>query len=60
MLIDIMEIKYLGHWQLISEKRFGGYRPLNYVTMRLEGLFIIEKQWRILNIQKPNPRTPFG
>ena len=25
--------------------------PLNYVTMRLEGLFIIEKQWKTLNIQ---------
>ena len=33
-----------------------GYMPLNYVTMRLEGLFIVEKQWTALNIQKPNPR----
>jgi len=27
-----------------------------YVTMRLERLYIIEKQWKTLNIQKPNPR----
>ena len=40
----------------ISEKRCGGYRPLDSVTMRLEGLFIIEKQWKTINIQKPNPR----
>ena len=29
----------------------------NQITvMRLQGLFIIEKQWKTLNIQKPNPR----
>ena len=28
--------------------------PLNCVTMRLEGLFIIEIQWKTINIQKPN------
>ena len=27
-----------------------------YVTMRLEGLYIIEKQWKTLHIQKPNTR----
>ena len=27
-----------------------------YVTMRLKGLYIIEKQRKIINIQKPNPR----
>ena len=46
----------LEQWQLISEKICGSYMPLNYVTMRLKGLFIIEKQWKTLNIQKPNPR----
>jgi len=30
--------------------------PLNCVTMRLEGLFIVEKQWKTPNIQKPNPK----
>ena len=40
----------------ISEKRYGGYKPLHCVTMRLEGLFIIENQWRTLNVQKPNPK----
>ena len=29
---------------------------MNCVTMRLKGLFIIEKQWKTINIQKPNPR----
>ena len=51
-----MEIKLARALVAISEKRCGGYRPLNCVTMRLEGPFIIEKQWRTLNIQKPNPR----
>ena len=23
-----------------------GYMPVNYVTMRLEGLFIFEKKWK--------------
>ena len=47
-----MEIKLARALIAISEKRCGGYRPLNCVTMRLEGLFIIEKQWRTLNIPK--------
>ena len=51
-----MEINQLGRWQLISEKRCGRYMPLNPITIRLEGLFIIEKQWKTLNIPKPNPR----
>ena len=56
MLTDIMEIYSQGVGRLISEKRCGGYMPLNCVTMRPEGLFIVEKQWKPLNIQKPNPR----
>ena len=40
----------------ISKKRCVGYMPLNCVTMRLEGLFIVEKQWKTLHIPKPNPR----
>jgi len=38
-----MEINQLGRWYLISEKRCGSYMPLNYLTMRLKGLFIIEQ-----------------
>ena len=56
LLTDRMEIRLARALVAISEKICGGYRPLNWVTMRLEGLFIIEKQWRTLNIQKPNPR----
>ena len=33
----------------MSEKRCDGYMPMNYVTMRLEGLFTVEKQWKTLN-----------
>ena len=51
-----MEIKLARALVAISEKRCGGYRPLNYVTMRVEGLFIMKKQCRTLNVQKPNPR----
>lgn len=30
--------------------------PLNYVTMRLKGLFIIEQEGQTINNQKPNYR----
>jgi len=30
--------------------------PLNCVTMRLQGLFIIEQQGKTLNNRNPNPR----
>ena len=35
-------------WQLHASEIF--------VIVRLEGLYIIEKQWKTINIQKPNPR----
>jgi len=47
-----MEIKLARVLVAISEKRCGGYRPLNCFTMRREGLFIVEKQWGTLNIPK--------
>ena len=56
MLTTGMEINQLGRWQLISEKRCGGYMPLNCVTMRLKGFFIIEQYEKVLNNQNPNPR----
>ena len=46
MITTVMEINHLGKWSLISEKRCGGYMPLNSVTMSLEGLFIVERQWK--------------
>ena len=55
-ITDIMEIKELWYEQRTPEKRCGGYQPLNYLTMRLEGLFIVEKQCRIRNFQNPNRR----
>jgi len=39
-----MEIKLARALVAISKKRCGGYRPLNCVTMMLEGLFIVENQ----------------
>ena len=42
-IIDIMEIDELGYWKCIPKKRCDDYQPLNYVTMRLEGLFIVGK-----------------
>jgi len=39
-----------------SEERCGSDMPLNYVTMRLKGLFIIGKHEKTLNNQNPNPR----
>ena len=48
MLAYKMEINQFGQWYIISKKRCGGYMPLKCVTMRLEDLFIIEKQWKTL------------
>ena len=56
MLTDRMELKLARALVAISEKKCGGYKPLNCVTMRLKGIFIVEKQGKTLNIQKPNPR----
>jgi len=51
----------------MSEERCGGCMALNYLTMRLEGLFTVEKQWKTINIQNltlgdeaPNYGPRFG
>ena len=66
-IIDIMEIDELGYWWRIPEKRCDSYKPLNYVTMRLEGLFIVEKQCKTRNFKNltlgdeaPKVWAPFG
>ena len=46
-ITDIMEIDELRYWQRIPKRRCDGYQLLNFVKMRIEGIFIVEKQCKI-------------